>query len=57
MGEHCCKYFDASNTPACQVYAVSVHIRRLDIIGEISMAPRMEPNFIALPVYQITNDT
>ena len=59
MGEHCCKYFDASNTPAIEllpgVYAVSVRIRRLDLIGKISMAPRMEPNFIALPVYQITN--
>ena len=45
----------AANMFDCQVYAVSVRIRRLDLIGEISMAPRMEPNFIALPVYQISN--
>ena len=41
----------------CQVYAVSVRIRRLDLIGEISMTQRMEPNFIALPVYQIIKRT
>ena len=39
----------------CQVYAVSIRIRRLNLIGGTSIAPRMELNFIALPVYQITN--
>ena len=52
---HCRWESIAANMFDCQVYAVSVRIRRLDLIGEISMAPRMEPNFIALPVYQITN--
>ena len=35
------------HTSYCQINAVSARIHRLDLTGGMSVAPRMEPNFVA----------